>query len=232
MPTIRELTPTIVIFEIIILIVLAIYGIITLRKFIDRKTKIALFLTLNFLSYIPQLIFKIIALNIAHTYNADTYESSVYLGLSLGFAMIANLCILLFYGELVNLNRKWKIFGLIVGIIAALWMLLPFDEQITITTPNGPVLLSTLSNIIIFLYTLVLHIALATTIFRVMNRVPENRVAFTAIAFGSIVELIYNFLGMLSGISNSGYTYIIASIVDFIALTLFYIGFFQPSMKK
>ena len=181
-----------VILIIVMLIVILFFTTHTLISYIKYRHKAALYLTLNYFSY----VFALTLYFFGHLSAVLTNQ----LPLHHNVAMLANLFIvlgmimaMLFYEQFSKLKKNIKIIAIIMGVFIMVWILLPFNYNVA-TPEESQIILST--YMIMTFYGFVIYISLTIMFYKTYLKSEGNRRSLASLVIG-------NFLYSYSNCFNS-----------------------------
>jgi hypothetical protein len=210
------------IFNIGLSIIFGLFAVIVLVKYIQNKTKVALYLSLNYFSYMIAMILIAIGIEVS----SNRAERIIYIKFSDLMQMAATIgaiMIYYFYRELSNVSySRVKIitfFGVVLEVILLLSVLFSFVPRPLIYT----------YMLFFFGY---IYFQIATSFLLLQKRIEKNKFAFLLIGFGAFIFIIYFILKAFEGSLNIWNTFALSNFLLLLSQSLFLIGFLAPMIKK
>lgn len=209
-------------FNIALSVIFGLFAAVVLIKYVQNKTKVALFLSLNYIGFMLAMILLVLGLEIS----SNRANREVYLFYS-DLMQIAStfgaIMIYYFYSELSGVPQKKvkmiTIFGSILELIlmlSAIFSIIP-----------RPVIYSYL--LVFFGY---IYFQIAISFLLLQKRISENKGSFLLIGMGALLFIIYFVMKAVEGITNSFATLALSNFLLLLSQSLFLIGFLAPMVKR
>lgn len=211
-------------------ILFAFMGVISLGRYFQRKAKIALFLSLNYFTYVIGLIFLEIGYRDVIDNGTRTPLYFLLVAYFLAFVMAGSIFLFLFFTEISKFKQQTKSALIISGISIIIWIFLPWNNW-SVTGLSG-FQFRYITYMLILIYFLIVYVGSAHVFMQMVRRVPENRSSFVAIITGNLIFSLYFIFITIYGITQNGILMIIGMILILISEILFFIGFILPTLKK
>jgi hypothetical protein len=184
-------------------------------RFSKRKSKVALYLFICYLLYFVGLIFIGLAYWVNRPTLSNTPLGNWFNAISLASLILATVAIFFFSTELTD-KKKLRWIVLIVGILLATWILLPFDD-------NYDIVFITFALMGVFNFAV--YIPMAIMFFRLARKSDEMKGALLTVGFASIILIIFVVIVSVANILDNGWFLFASNLVLILALTGFYRGF-------
>ncbi|NHI94050.1 MAG: hypothetical protein EAX96_16290 [Candidatus Lokiarchaeota archaeon] len=238
-------------FELITAIILIILGTAIFIRWIDRRTRPTLYLSLALFSITIAVFIVFTGLfswfltwiisGMGAVYSPDLYVFSLPLGYS--FVVGYDIFLLLFTIHIFSDKNEKKVIPVaIIGAILIILLFLPTNYWGTNESLGDPVSIRTLTLGLFLVYNMVIYIILTNYAFREAKHADKKvtRRAFQAIGIGQILNILIfiMFLGdailLLLDPSSPGYSIFVYFAWTFalVATFLFYLGYILPNWFK
>lgn len=207
----------------VIMVLLTIFTIAILYRYIKTKKKTPFYLGLGFLLYDISVIFILFGqLDLLN--NAGIYSplGSWLFAISLTSIQLGGVLFYNFYAEIKEMSKLKQVVVSALGIAIGVWILLPVDDQLGIV----PITFTLMG-----VYSGYVYLTIAITILKAMRRMKETNKGFLFIGLGGIFMTVFFVLISLSNITGNVIINIGANVTLVIAMACFYLGFIQPSLK-
>ncbi len=214
----------------VMFVVFRIFAIITFVRFVSRKSKVALYLSLNYFLYTIAVGIMLVSYQSVLDAGIKTelyYRSSGYF---LAIATLGTMMLYIFFSEINIQQLKTRIIILILGGILFVWILLPFNNWGLAELEGFQ--LRYITYLLALLYFCSIYIGMAINFIKMFFKVSENRTALLSIALGCIVFSFYFVLITLYGIMEINLLLVIGMLIILMAEIFFFFGFILPSLKQ
>ncbi len=204
----------------------------TTHTFISYKKyrhKAALFLALNFCSYVAALMLYFLGhLSIVLT-NKQQFHHNVAM-LANFFIVLGMIMAMLFYEQFSELKKNIKIIAIITGVFIMVWILLPFNYNV-VAPEESQLILST--YMIMTMYGFVVYISLTVLFYKTHLRTERNRGGLTSLIIGNFLWVVVFTIRTIYGIIQLDMLEVIGNIIMLVVFVFFFLGlFYFPKTQK
>ncbi|MFX0031684.1 MAG: hypothetical protein ACFE8E_10210 [Candidatus Hodarchaeota archaeon] len=210
----------------IVVVILALFTISTLVNYFRQKNRAALYLALNYISFVIAMIFHLVGHfdSFVNDITTNFYEDASMYGKV--FIILGILFILLFHAEFTEVNKIWKYIRIFLGITLMIWILFPsnytFGGRTTVI----------ITYMFMALYGLAINLFLSISFFKMGKKSTVRRKELYSLGLGALSFLIYYILMTIYGMLQSFPIMIITQVDLFIALLFYFIGIYLPKFRS
>jgi len=218
-----------VILIIVMLIVILFFTTSTLLSYIKYRHKAALYLALNYFSYIAALTLYFFGhLSVVLTNQLQLHHN---------VAMFANFFIvlgmvmaLLFYEQFNKLKKNIKIVAIVAGIFIMVWIALPFNYNV-ISPEESSIILST--YMIMTMYGFIIYISLTVLFYKTYLRAEGKKRELASLVIGNFLWVVVFTIRTIYGITQLDVLEIVGNTIMLFVFVFFFFGlFYFPKTKK
>lgn len=207
------------------------FAIITLVKYFQRKSKVALYLSLNYFIYITGLVFLQFGY---HDAIEQADKTVLYFEMTAAFLVcveVGSVMLLLFYTELTKMPKKRLMIMIVIGIGLIIWTILPMNYWTASSLGEG-FQFRYVTYTFMVIYMGLIYFDMAKTFFMMARRIDENKFSFNSIAIGGMLFILYFIMITLYGMLQIPQIMFFGMVLILTGQTLFFIGFIIPIIKK
>jgi hypothetical protein len=211
--------------DIVLIVFFVIFSLVTFIKYLQRRTNLALYLCLNYVSYSIAMIFVLFGYQEVINQNAKTELYSFYMEFMSIFSVIGSILLFLFYTEISKVTQKKKNLVLVFGLGLFLILLLNLFLHIIFR----PII-----YLLMLFYLGYIYLDVANTFLKVQKNVDQNQTSFMLIGVGAVIFVIFFLLKVVEGSLDLIILTIITNMLLLIAQSFFFLGFILPmfNIKK
>lgn len=220
----------------ILLCIYVIFSALSLSKYMNNKSTLTLYF--GFTNIIFSILFVVMDIGIIDSLNygfkTDVYYFSI-LFMNIGI-IIASILFYQFYGEIISLSRKNKIFMTIFGISIIIFQLTLWNLWFP-TEPIEGMQLTHVSQMIQTLFCIYVYLSMAREFLKLSKRAQDRTKELNALGIASLLMLIF-FTLMLIRVALMRFELIVlivqisSWIVLVISTSCFFYGLIVPNLKK
>ena len=218
-----------VILIIIMLIVILFFTTHTLLSYTKYGHKAALFLALNYFSYVAALTLYFFGhLSVVLTNQVQLHHN---LAMFANFFIVLGMIMaLLFYEQFSKLKKNIKIVAIIAGVFIMVWIALPFNYNV-ISPEESSIVLST--YMIMTTYGFAIYISLTVLFYKTYLRVEGNRRELLSLVVGNFLWVVVFIIRTIYGITQLDILEIVGNTIMLFVFVFFFFGlFYFPKTKK
>jgi hypothetical protein len=211
------------------LIVILFFTTHTLISYIKYRHKAALFLALNYFSYVVALTLYFFGhLSVVLTSQLQFHHNVAMLANF--FIVLGMVMALLFYDQFSKLKKNIKIVATVAGVFIMVWILLPFNYNV-VTPEESPIILST--YMIMTTYGFVIYISLTVLFYKTYLKMKGNRRALASLVIGNFLWVVIFTIRTIYGITQIDMLEIVGNAIMLFVFVFFFFGlFYFPKTKR
>ncbi len=209
-------------FNVALSIIFGFFALIVLVKYVQNKTKVALYLSLNYIGFMVAMITLTIGVEIS----SNRTDRVIYLRFSdlMQMAIVfGTIMIFYFYRELSNVSQKKVKWVLVFGF---------FLESILFLSALFSIVPRPVIYTYMFIFLSYIYFQIAISFLLLHKRIDKNKSSFLLIGLGALIFIVYFFLKAVEGYINSSTSLAISNLLLLLSQSMFLIGFLIPMMKK
>ena len=211
------------------LVILILYMLSTLINYFRNKRRAALYLSLNYLSYIITLSLFLFG-HLHSVFSGGTTDLYFQTSMLANVFIVAGMITIIFFlGEFKEVSKIRKIVTIILGIFLIGWILLPFNYEIS-TTPGFQMKYITYAFMTLFGGTI--YLLLTISFFGFSRKTTERKKELIALGLGSLLFFVYFVVMTIYGITQEFIILLVNYIVLFVSFLCFFIGIYLPKFTS
>ena len=211
------------------LLILLLFMISTLISYIRNNRIVALYLSLNYLSYIITLSLFLFG-HIHSVLNGSTtdlyYHTSMFANVFIVAGMIT---IVFFHGEFKESKKIRKAIAIVLGVLLMIWIFLPFNY--TISGPGG-FQMKYITYTFMTIYGGVIYLLLTISFFGSSKTAGERKKEIISLGLGSLLFFVYFVVMTVYGITQNFDILLTNYVVLFVSFLCFFIGIYLPKFSS
>jgi hypothetical protein len=197
------------------------YTILTFSRYISKKSRVALFLGLNYFLY----SIAIGLFTYAHFLYKNTPDSLdeyyILTNAANAFVMLGALFLYYFFCQLQKTPKNQILIISTLSLALVIWLLTPLAKEYSI-----------LSYIFLALLNMLVYGLMTLNFFKLYLHTPQNKGEIFLLFLGSLIFLLYFVVITLYGILQISVLAIFTMILLNIAFLAYFVGFFLPYFRK
>ena len=201
----------------------------TFITFVKQKKRVTLYLTLNYLTFIVAMIF-FNAAHISAVVNGMTtdfyYHSSMFANIFVMLGIITNI---LFHSKFGQVNKKIKTYKIVFGFLITVWIFLPFNYEVGVTTGFN---LKYLTYTFMSFYGIIIYIGLTISFFKMAKVTTQSKKQLIALGLGSLIFLLYFVIIAVFGILQVFIFLLSSMFCLYASFICYFVGIYLPKFKS
>lgn len=213
----------------IMMVIILVFFLSTFLKYFEYKSKVSLYLALNYLGWLGALGFFFIGhLSVFFTGEYAFYYVMTNIGnISV---VIATIFIVFFHWEFIKMHRGFMYAVVAAGVALVIWMVLPFNFVSDPTATGFQI--KYLTYVFMTIYCDAIFLSMAFLFLKTTRKDVQKKKELTFVGLGAMSFVIYFFIITIYGITQFTMILVISMFILITGLFFFFIGIYLPNLRK